>query len=167
LPTSPSRQIVIGIGNPDRGDDGAGRAVVQRLAGVLPPEIELAEETGEATAVMARFEGVDEAFLVDACLTGAPAGTISRFDVAETPLPEGLSGFSTHGFGLGEAIELARVLQRLPRRCIVYAIEGAGFETGAGLSAAVDAAVVDVANRLHAEVMAASSLSADFVPIRD
>ena len=60
---------------------------------------------------------------------------------AATPLPRGALGMSTHGFGLAEALELARALGQLPRRCIVYAIEGASFETGAPLSPEVAAAV--------------------------
>ena len=57
-----------------------------------------------------------------------------------------------HGFGLNEAIELARALGQLPPRCIVFAIEGEAFETGAGLSSAVAAAVREVTDRLSAEL---------------
>jgi len=146
------RCIVLGIGNPDRGDDAAGRAVAQRLRGTLPGGVALAEADGEATDLLARLEGPDVAYLVDACVSGAPAGTVRRFDVAQGPLPEGAFGLSTHGLGLGQAVGLARALGRLPQRCVVYAIEGASFEAGAPMSPAVAQAVGEVAGRLLAEL---------------
>jgi hydrogenase maturation protease len=148
----PRRPVVIGIGNPDRGDDAAGHAVVELLRRAPPAEVDLAEADGEATALLSRLDGADTAFLVDACSFAAPAGSIWRFDAAAAPLPHGAFGVSTHGFGLAEAVELARALGQLPLRCIVYAIEGASFEIGAPLSPEVRAAVVEVARRLALEI---------------
>ena len=146
------RVLVLGVGNPGRGDDGAGRAVAQALRGALPRAIEVAEADGEATDILARLDGASAAFLIDACASGAPAGTVHRFDVSDAPLPQGAFGVSTHGFGLHEAIELARALGQLPSHCVVYAIEGASFETGAPQSPSVAGAVVEVASRLSAEI---------------
>jgi hydrogenase maturation protease len=146
------RRIVLGIGNAERGDDAAGRAVVRLLRASLPDDVEIAELEGDAMELFARFEGADAVFLVDASWSGAPAGTVRRLDVNATPLPQGLFGVSTHGFGLAEAVELARALQQLPACCVVYAIEGASFETGAPLSQAVAAAIADVAARLRTEI---------------
>jgi hydrogenase maturation protease len=152
MPGASNRRIVIGVGNPDRGDDAVGRAVARRLLGALPADVEIVEAEGEATALMARLDGAEEAYLVDACASGAAAGTVRRFDVGAGPLPQDAFGVSTHGFGLAEAIELARALGQLPRRCIVYAVEGASFEIGAALSGPVAVAVADVADRLRAEI---------------
>lgn len=149
---APHRRVVLGIGNPDRGDDGAGRAVVRRLRSLLTDEAELIEENGEAAALLARLEGADAAYLVDACASGSPVGTILRFDAAATPLPQHAFGLSTHGISLAEAIELARALRQLPPRCVVYAIEGTCFETGAPLTRAVAEAVAEVARRLCTDV---------------
>jgi hydrogenase maturation protease len=150
--------IVVGIGNPDRGDDAAGSAVVQRLRGAFGRDIELAEENGETAALLARIERADAAYLVDACASGAPAGTIRRFDAAAAPLPHHTFALSTHGLGLAEAIELARALGQLPSCCIVYAIEGASFEAGVPLTPAVADAVADVAARLQAEIRSTRAL---------
>ena len=150
----PGRRIVIGIGNPDLGDDAAGRAVVKRMRETVSPDVELVEEDGEATALLARLDGVAAAFLIDACASDAPAGTVRRFDVAASPLPQFAFGVSTHGFGLAAAVELARVLGRLPPACVVYAIEGGCFEAGAAPSPPVQAAISDVATRLVAELAA-------------
>lgn len=152
--TNPApRRIVLGIGNPDRGDDGAGRRVARLLRWWLPEEIEVAEHDGEATGLLARLDGAAAAYLVDACASGAPAGTVHRFDAGAAPLAQRAFGLTTHGFGLAEAIELARALGQLPVRCVVYAIEGTCFEVGAPLSPAASAAVVDVVRRLGAEII--------------
>jgi hydrogenase maturation protease len=152
VPRARLRQIVLGVGNPNRGDDAAGRWVARLLRGRLPDDVEVAEHDGEATSLLVRFGGVAAAFLVDACASGALAGTVRRFDVSAAPLPQAAFGLSTHGFGLAEAIELARALALLPTHCIVYAVEGESFEVGAQLSLPVSAAVADVARRLAAEI---------------
>lgn len=154
MTSTASRQIVLGIGNPDRGDDAAGRKVARRLRWMLPDDVAVAEHDGEATALLAWLDGAAAAYLVDACASGALAGTVHRFDVSVAPLPQSLFSLSTHGFGLAGAVELARALDQLPRRCIVYAIEGECFELGAPLSLSVSAAIAQVARRLGAEIVA-------------
>ena len=74
----------------------------------------------------------------------APAqrpGRLHRFDVTDAPLPAEIFNRSTHSLGLPEAVELARELDRLPTRLIVYGIEGESFETGEGLSDPVQTTV--------------------------
>ena len=145
--------LVIGIGHPDRGDDAVGRVVAARLRGRVPDAVTVIEEDGEATRLIDQLGRTERAILIDATLSGAAIGTIHRFDAVRDPLPEGVSGMSTHGFGLAEAIELARVLGSLPRQCVVYAIEARSFELGRALSPEVAAAVDAVAERVLAEIM--------------
>ncbi len=147
------RWIVVGIGNPDRGDDGAGRLVAQRLSGVLPPGVAVIEHDGEAASLLDRLDGVQAAFLIDACVSGQPSGTVRRVDVDAEALPDLQFGLSTHGFGLAEAIALGKALGSLPPRCVIFAIEAASFETGAALSPAVADAVETVAATVRDEVM--------------
>ncbi|WP_348643639.1 hydrogenase maturation protease [Methylocystis sp. L43] len=140
------------IGNPDRGDDAVGRAVARALSASLA-DVEIIEEEGEATRVLARLEGADAAYIVDACVSGAEPGEIRRIDVSTGPLPRAAFGASTHGFGLAEALELARALGVLPSRCIVYAIEGGTFDIGVPMSPVVAAAVAVVADRLRMDIL--------------
>lgn len=146
------RVVALCIGNPQRGDDAAGRAIAGALRASLDGA-EIFEEEGEATRVLARLEGADAAFIVDACASGQAPGAIRRFDIGASPLPRTAFGATTHGFGLAEALELARALGALPPRCVVYAIEGATFDIGAPLSPAVATAVEVVAARLRAEIL--------------
>lgn len=157
MPDACPRCIVIGIGNPDRGDDAAGRAVAQRLHDMLPPEVEIVEHDGEATSLLARLESVATAYLIDASASAAPAGAVRRFDVAIAPLPQETFSLSTHGLGLAEAIQLASALGQLPDRCIVYAIEAESFEPGAPLSSPVAAAITEVGNRVREEIRIANA----------
>ena len=147
-----NRRRVIGVGNLDRGDDAVGRIVAQRLRLRQLPDVDVIEDGGEALSLMSRFEGVDAVYLVDAAVSGAPPGTIRRFDVTTAPLPDAMATLSTHGFGLAAAIELARVLHRLPRLCIVYAVELDACTMGAPLTQAVEATVNVLIARLFAEI---------------
>lgn len=146
------RRVVIGIGNPQRGDDDAGRAVARWLRGTLPPDVEILEQEGEPASLLAVLEGATAAYLVDACASDAPAGTIRRFDAGAAALPQGAVGLSTHALGLAEALELARALGQLPARCLVYAIEAGDVTPGAPLSAPVAEAIAEVGERLRAEI---------------
>ena len=95
------------------------------------------------------WTGADAVIIVDAVSSGAPAGTIHRLDPLSEPIPAALSQGSTHAFGLAETIELARALDRLPARLLVYGIEGERFEAGDELSPPVSAAVDAVREELR------------------
>ncbi len=152
------RTRVIGIGHPDRGDDAVGRVVAARLAGV--PGVEVIETDGEAAKLIDLMEGADDVILIDAALSGATPGAVTRLDAAANAIPQPMFAASSHAVGLAESIELARVLGRLPPRCIVYAVEAASFTLGAGLSPAVAAAVDRVVAALLAEVTAGAAADA-------
>lgn len=144
--------IVIGVGNPDRGDDGAGREVARRLSGCAGPGVLIVEANGEATTILDHLNGASTAYLIDACISGAPPGTVRRINLAEEPLPRVRYGVSSHGFGLAEAVELSKAVGQLPPRCIVFAIEGESFEMGASLSPAVTDGVEKAVEALRREI---------------
>ena len=132
---------MIGVGNAYRGDDGAGLAVAERLRGQVPAGFEVVECEQEPSRLLDAWEGADSALVVDAAETGAEPGTLHRFDASDAAIPTRGLRSSTHAFGVGDAIELARALGRLPAHVLVYGIEGAAFEAGEGLTAPVAAAV--------------------------
>jgi hydrogenase maturation protease len=132
---------LIGVGNRFRGDDGAGLEVASRLRATHPSGCRILEEEGEPGSLIEDWALVQEALVVDAVSTGAEPGTLHRFDATAEPLPVELFRSSTHALGIADAVELARELDRLPPRLAVYGIEGENFETGEGLSPAVDATV--------------------------
>lgn len=149
---SPCR--VIGIGNRDRGDDAAGLEVARRLK--QSDVAEIVEMDGSIDELLDAFDGVEAAYIVDAAMFGDLEGTVLRLDAADGALPAKLEGYSTHGLGLAQGIELARVLKRLPRRCVVFAIQAVSFAQGDGLSPAVATAVAQVEQLIRAELAEAS-----------
>jgi hydrogenase maturation protease len=143
---------VICVGNPWRGDDAVGFAVARQLAATLPAGVELLEREGEPTGLIDSWQGADALWLVDAVSSGAAPGTIHRLDASEHELPADLFRASTHHVGLAEAVELARALGRLPRKTVVYGIEGGSFATGGELTPAVATAAERAAEELRTEV---------------
>ena len=130
------RRIVIGVGNPTRGDDAAGLEVARRVR-----RVEAHQEANGSYELMEVWEGADEVIVVDAAKSGAPPGTVHRFDAHDEPLPGGILATSTHSVGVTETIEMARSLGRLPDRVVVYGIEVSALTPGTGLSAVVEKAV--------------------------
>ncbi|MFC5525817.1 hydrogenase maturation protease [Rhodanobacter ginsengisoli] len=144
--------LVAGIGHPDRGDDGVGAAVAAALAGRLPPDVGVLARSGDMLALLDDCVGFDALICVDAAAPMGTPGKIHRIDTAVDTLPCDASFASSHALGLAEAIELARTLGTAPPTIIVYAIEGASFDDGAGLSAPVAHAVGEAARHIVAEV---------------
>jgi len=143
---------LIGVGNPERGDDAVGLEIAARLRERRLPGVEIFETSGDGAALMELLKGRPRVFLFDAVRSGEPSGTVFRFDVGTQPLPATVAQASTHAFGVAEAIELARVVGSLPPTVILYGVEGACFELGAGLSPEVRAAVHEVVRRVLAEL---------------
>lgn len=146
------KTIVIGIGNEFRGDDAAGLLVVRRLKEKPLAGVKFEEQRGEATALMDAMSQAGTVILVDAVQSGAEAGHIHRYDASEQAMPAQFLRCSTHNFSVHDAIEMARALGKLPPRLMVYGIESSHFEPGAELSSAVQAAVVEAAQRINEEL---------------
>ncbi|MCB9992207.1 MAG: hydrogenase maturation protease [Hyphomicrobiaceae bacterium] len=131
------RPLIVGIGNPFRSDDGAGPYVATKLGGLGFLSV---THEGDGTGLMDLFERHRSLVLVDATLSGRVAGTVTSFDAIGEKLPAELFHYSTHRFGLAEAVETARALGSLPERLLVFGIEGADFSAGTALSPAVQGA---------------------------
>ncbi len=117
-------------------------------------EIATYEHEGEALALLDVWEGAEAVVLVDAIRSGAAPGTIHRVDATATAIPERLRGSSsTHAVGVGEAIELARALGRLPKTVLLFGVEGQRFEAGGGLSGEVEAMVGRLADAVLGEAI--------------
>jgi len=144
--------LVIGIGNRDRGDDGAGLEVARRLRQKAPDNAVVFECAGEASCLMQSWQGRPRVILVDAASGSGRPGSIRRYDASRAPLPTGTLHASTHSWGVAEGVELARALGELPPETVVYAIEGRSFGLGHWLSPEVQAAAGDVVDRVLAEL---------------
>ena len=144
--------LVLAIGNPDRGDDGFGPAVAQRLRRRVHPTVRILERSGDALALIEDWDGIPSV-VIDAMAPISEPGQVHRFDLTDSPLPIGFAPSSSLAFRVAETVELARSLGRLPRYLVAYLVEGEQFGTGAPLSLAVAQAVGDVAERVVNEVL--------------
>jgi len=151
-PVAPRKLLVVGIGNPDRGDDAVGALVVQALCGRLPADVRVIECRGDMLGLIEDWPGCDGLVCIDAAAPLGRPGRIHRIDLNAGPLPRELSRMSSHEVGLAEAIRLARTLRLAPRRIIVYAVEGGSFDSGAPPTPPVVAAVRVVAERIVTEI---------------
>jgi hydrogenase maturation protease len=146
---------VIGCGNPEAGDDGAGIAAVERareelerLAGV--------EVFARASplGVLHLLEGADAVIVVDAIRTPGgerPPGSLVRAEAGPDGLPAEIrSSLSSHGFGIAESVGLAAAIGD-PPRTIVLGVEVESAAAGARMSDPVRAAVPELASRVVAE----------------
>lgn len=133
------RAAVIGLGNRDRGDDAAGLVVADDLA-LYELEVDVLAWERPEVDLLDVLPQYDHVVIVDAARSGAPPGTIHR----NPHLAGDGAGLGTHGFGVGQVLELAAALDRLPAQVDLLLIEIGPTDHGAGLSVQVAAAIDDL-----------------------
>lgn len=134
------RALVIGLGNPDRGDDAVGVQVARRVAAErLDVHVLELDDPSEALDAWA---AADTVVVADAVSSGGDPGDIHVVDAVARTLPAGSwAAGGTHALGLAAVVELGRALGRLPRRLVLVGVEAGRFDHGAPMSDAVAAAV--------------------------
>lgn len=144
--------LVIGVGNLYRGDDAVGRIVAQGLKREATDHANIIEKDCDGATLMECWEGADMVILIDAVHSGALPGTIYRLDAQAQPIPATYFHYSSHAFGVAEAVELSRTLNQLPPCFIIYGIEGKHFEPGDGLTGEVTKAAQDVLEQIQTDI---------------
>ena len=134
--TEPPFAVLVGVGNEFSTDDALGLLVAREIRRRFPLALKVVEASGEGASLIDAWKGADEVIIVDA-MAGPEPGEIHRIDVSAARIPKELSLFSSHAFGVVDAIEMARQLDQLPPVTILYGIEGEAFEPGVGLSDSV------------------------------
>ncbi|GGY88943.1 hydrogenase 3 maturation endopeptidase HyCI [Streptomyces olivaceoviridis] len=146
------RVVVIGVGNPLRGDDGVGPATVEALRGRVPDGTVLTVSDGEPARMLDLWRGADTVVVVEALRTRpARPGELHTLTPADAANRTAATA-STHALGLGECLALAEALGRLPKGLVVHAMEVADVELGAPLSEAARSALPDLVDQVAASV---------------
>jgi hydrogenase maturation protease len=144
---------IIGCGNPNRSDDGAGIAVVRRLmdrlGGDRGESTRLFDAGTNGMQVMFEARGASELVLVDASSSRSEPGSIFEVPgevLQNVPAP----GHGLHGFRWDHALYAGKKIFGcdFPDRVTVYLIESQTLELGIGLSAPVEHAVARVIDRI-------------------
>ena len=143
---------LIGIGNEYRSDDGLGPLIVRELRRRGAVDVTIREAPGDGGSLLALIEDCDVLMLVDAVDAAAEPGTIHRMDGSHEKVTKTSFPTSTHGLGVAEAVETARVLGRLPETVLLYGIEACSFEQGNGLSEAVLKSVPELIRMLEEDI---------------
>jgi hydrogenase maturation protease len=141
--SSPSpRTLVIGLGNPLMGDDGAGIAALERLqeGWELPPEVELVDGGTWGMNLLPLIESTRRLILLDAIDTGSPPGTLTVLDRAELPRYFALK-LSPHQIDLREVLALADLRGALPDDLVALGLQPHRIAMEAELSPTVAAGI--------------------------
>ncbi len=153
---------VIGCGNPNRSDDGAGPEVLRLLAEDEPvgdgKRVRLLDAGTDGMAVMFAARGCSTLIVVDACRSGSECGAV--FEVPGSELEaEPRDSLNLHDFRWDNALFAGRRIFRedFPRDVTVFLIEAGSVDLGIGLSDAVAASARKVAGRIRELIAERSS----------
>ena len=141
--------LVIGIGNPSRGDDALGPLCIERLASLHLPHVELISDFQLQVEYALDLLGRRQVIFVDAALDG-PA----PFDFTPTSAAEDNS-YSSHAMSPAALLQACRMLYDERPKAWVLGIRGEVFTLGAELSQAaaghLEAALAYLSARLVSE----------------
>jgi hydrogenase maturation protease len=142
-PSSPSpATLVIGIGNPLRGDDGLGSRALEMLAREdIPEGVELMELGTPGWGLVTTLQDRQRVVIIDAVRMGQKPGAWRRFSPQEVRFITQDETLSMHEPGLAESLELAQALDWLPDEIIIYGVEPTSTGFGSGLSPEVEGAI--------------------------
>jgi hydrogenase maturation protease len=146
--------LVVGTGNSWRGDDAVGLEAATALRERLPESVRVLATEAEQSSLLDEWEGCDAVLIVDAVHSGANPGTVHRVDLNAEIVPHAVLRGSTHHFSLGDTIELARALRRLPAQALFFGVEGAIYAPGEPLSPAVAEALPAIVEEIAEEAEA-------------
>lgn len=147
--------LFLGVGNLHRADDGVGPALAQKLAAdpqFKGRKVTIQPHSGEGVSLMHLWDGAQKVVIVDAMKSGQRCGSVHRFDAVAQVLHHGIFRYSSHLFGLAEAVEMARQLGTLPPHVVIYGIEGKNFTFGDPMSPSVAKALARVDKSVREEL---------------
>ncbi len=150
-----NRVCILGIGSP-AGDDRAGWLTIDAL-------IALGMKTGNDFVIekldrpganlIPLLESAAWVILIDAMQSHGPIGRIQHF--GEEDWPVYCQGVSSHGFGVLNALSLARELGNLPSRLDVYGIEISSASPDDEAGSAIQFSAQQLARQIANKVTAA------------
>ena len=138
--------VIVGVGNPLRGDDGVGPLFISRLEGKTKYHLLDCGETPEHYLRDITAKQPDVLMLVDAARLGSPPGSVEILEPGDI----GVTGLSTHNMSLGLFIKYIK--QECDTDVFMLAFQPATREFGAEMSKEV----ADAVDKAIAAILAAS-----------
>ena len=117
---SPSKTVILGIGNLLLSDEGVGVHAAHELMKLdLPPEVVVVEGGTDGFRLLNVITEADRLIIIDAVRSGADPGAIYRFDVKDVrSAPPGFMT-SVHQVGILEVIELSGLIGKTPHTTVI------------------------------------------------
>lgn len=138
----PENTLIIGLGNPLRGDDGVGVRLVKELnERTLPHNVDVVDGGTQGLGLINLMENRQRVILVDAADIGQRPGEFARFTPDEVLLPGNDQHLSIHAAGLRDALLLAQALNKLPPKVIIFGVQPKQLDWDTGLSREVEASL--------------------------
>jgi hydrogenase maturation protease len=130
---SPSRIVVIGVGNLLLKDEGIGIHIIKSLQEfALPPDVRLIDG-GTSPDLIAYTRAGDKLIIVDAARAGGEPGTIYRFHPRDLAAEKGALT-SAHELGVEQNLKLMSLMGHEPRETVIIGIEPREIDWGMELS---------------------------------
>lgn len=150
---SKERTLILGIGNPLMGDDGAGIEAVRILAdSPLPDNVTVREAGTPGWGLVEWIKDWNSVVIVDAVQMGLQPGEWQRFDPSEVRLIASKDAVSLHESDLAGGLALAQALDLLPDNITFYGIEPESTDQGMMLSPIVSASLPGLVGSILNEV---------------
>lgn len=125
--------LVIGVGNPFRGDDGIGPAIIKILKTENNPGFVLVDGGTDGLALLDQVAEYEKAIIIDAVEMLETPGVVKSFAPAEAKIKIKSDVLSTHGFGLAEMLKLVDELN-IKTKIKIIGIQPKNIAFGEGLS---------------------------------
>jgi hydrogenase maturation protease len=121
------KTLILALGNPLRGDDGIGAAILDELnrMTVIPEDVHLLDGGTMGLEITLLLEGYQQAIIIDSANVGCAPGEWNRFSKQEIlpRLSNQRGSYCVHRAGLSEALELGDTLGILPPIIVIYGIQ--------------------------------------------
>ena len=139
--------MIMGVGNILQGDDGVGVHALRRLQDALgmQPDIHLYDAGTLGATLLVEIEQTERLIFIDAMRMNTAPGTVRCFEgaVMDRWLRRAQAG-SVHEVSLGELLDMARLIDRLPPHRALIGIEPGHIGWGEHLSAELAMALPQV-----------------------
>ncbi|NIV30808.1 MAG: hydrogenase maturation protease [Anaerolineae bacterium] len=145
--------LVLGLGNPLRGDDGVGPRLVEELTRRgLPPGVTALDGGTGGLDLLQVLQGWQRVVVVDAADVGREPGQFVRFTPDQGRLAQATDRMSLHNAGLGEILALANALEQTLPHIVIFGVQPAEVDWRRGLSPAVEIMLPALADAVLEEI---------------
>ena len=121
----PVKTIIVGLGNPILGDDGAGWKVAEEVKKQITPHPSVTVEflSLGGISLMEHLIGYERAILIDAMASDHAPGSVTTSNLTQTPDVSAFHTTSAHDTSLQNALELGKVMgAALPEQITVVGV---------------------------------------------